>query len=115
VFEASHTRTLQVITVDTNVADPPAFEFLQHHGTLTESGLLRSGKDVTRAVEEDRRLVQHRVNPGVGCGAFDTASRHTQGDAAFHRLHKGQHEGHTKGDILAPTRVINQLFGFATS
>jgi hypothetical protein len=31
------------------------------------------------------------------------------------RLHKGQLEGVTKGDVLAQNRVTNQLFGLAAS
>jgi IS6 family transposase len=51
VFQASHTRTLRVITVDKNAAYPPAFESLQHNGTLTESGLLRYCKYLNNVVE----------------------------------------------------------------
>jgi hypothetical protein len=41
--------------------------------------------------------------------------RTMQGYEAMHRLHKGQLEGVTKGDVLAQNRVINQLFGVAAS
>jgi transposase-like protein len=64
-------------------------------------------------VEQDHRFVKRRVNPGLGFGAFDTAQRTIQGYEALHRLHKGQIEGLTTGDVLAQNRVINQLFGLA--
>jgi hypothetical protein len=57
--------------------------------------------------------VKRRVDPGLGFGAFATAQRTIQGDEAMHRLHKGQLEEVTKGDVLAQNRVINQLFGVA--
>jgi transposase, IS6 family len=57
--------------------------------------------------------VKHRVNPGLGFGAFDIAQRTIQGYEAMHMLRKGQFEGVIKGDVLAQNRVINQLFGLA--
>lgn len=48
-----------------------------------------------------------------GFRAFDTAQRTIQGYEALHRLHKGQIEGLTKGDVLAQNRLITQLFGMA--
>jgi transposase, IS6 family len=57
--------------------------------------------------------VKRRVNPGLGFGTFDTAQWTIQGYEALHRLHKGQIEGLTTGDVLAQNRVINQLFGLA--
>jgi transposase, IS6 family len=66
-------------------------------------------------LEQEHRFVKCRVNPGLGCGAFDTAQRTIQGYEAMYRLHKGQIEGLTKGDVLAQNRVINQLFGMAAS
>jgi transposase, IS6 family len=41
VLQASHTRTPRVITVDKHAAYPPAFDALQHDGTLPETYLLR--------------------------------------------------------------------------
>lgn len=113
VLQASHTRTPRVITVDKNAAYPLAFEALQHDGTLPETCLLRQCKYLNNVVEQDHRFVKRRVNPGWGCGAFDTAQRTIQGYEALHRLHKGQLEEFTTGDVLAQNRVINQLFGVA--
>jgi transposase-like protein len=113
VLEASHTCTPRVITVDKNAAYPLAFEALQHDGTLPEICLLRQCKYLNNVVEQDHRFVKRRVNPGLGFGAFDTAQRIIQGYEAMHMLRKGQHEGLAKEDVLAQSRVINQLFGVA--
>ena len=113
VLQASHTRTPRVITVDKNAASPLAFDALQHDGILPKICRLRQGKYLNNLVERDHRFVKHRVNPGLGFGAFATAQRTIQGDDAMHMLHKGQLEGVTKGDVLAQNRAINQLFGVA--
>jgi transposase, IS6 family len=44
VLQASHTLTPRVITVDKHAAYPPAFDALQHDGTLPETCLLRPYK-----------------------------------------------------------------------
>jgi transposase, IS6 family len=113
VLQASHTRMPRVITVDKHAAYPLAFEALQHDGTLPETCLLRQCKYLNNTVEQDHRFVKHRVNPGLGFGAFHTAQRTIQGYEAMHRLRKGQLEGVAKGDVLAQNHVINQLFGLA--
>jgi transposase-like protein len=113
VLQASHTCTPRVITVDKNAAYPLAFEALQQDGTLPETCFLRQCKYLNNVVEQDHRFVKRRVNPGLGFGAFDTAQRTIQGYEALHRLHKGQIERLTTGDVLAQNRVINQLFGLA--
>jgi transposase, IS6 family len=113
VLQASHTRTLRVITVDKNAAYPLAFKVLQHDGTLPETCRLRQCKYLQNVVEQDHWLMKRRVNPGLGFGAFAMAQRTIQGYEAMHRLHTGQLEGVTKGDVLAQNRVIHQLFGVA--
>jgi IS6 family transposase len=113
MLQASHARTPRVITVDKNAAYPPAFEALQHDGTLPETCLLRHCKYLNNVVEQDHRFVKRRVNPGLGFGAFNTAQQTIQGYEALHRLHKGQIEGLTKGDVLAQNRAINHMFGLA--
>jgi transposase, IS6 family len=113
VLQASHALTPRVITVDKNAAYPLAFDALQHDGTLPETCLLRQCKYLQNMVEQDHRFVKRRVNPGLGFGAFATAQRTIQGYEAMHRLHKGQLEGITKGDVLSQNQVINQLFGVA--
>jgi len=72
---------------------------------------MRPCKYVNNVVEQDHRLLKHRVNPGWGFGAFHTAQRAIQGYEAMHMLSKGQIEGLAKRGVLAQNRIINQLFG----
>ena len=103
----------RVITVDKNVAYPPAFSAIQQDGTVSEMCTLRQSKYLNNMIEQDHRFLKRRVKPGLGFGAFETAQRTIQGYEAIHMLRKGQCEGSTKGDILVQNRLINRLFGFA--
>jgi len=102
----------RVITVDKHAAYPLAFEALQHDGTLPETCLLRQCTYLNNTVEQDHRFVKHRVNAGLGFGAFHTAQRTIQGYEAMHRLAKVSWRGSPR-DVLAQNHVINQLFGLA--
>jgi transposase, IS6 family len=113
ILDASHTTLPRVITVDKNAAYPPAFDDLQHEGTLPEICQLRQCKYLNNVIEQDHRFVKCRVNPGLGCGAFTTAQQTIQGYEAMHMIRKGQLEGITKRDVLAQNGVINRLFGLA--
>jgi IS6 family transposase len=113
ILDARHTTLPRVITVDKNAAYPPAFDALQHEGTLPEICQLRQGKYLNNVIEQDHRFVKCRVNPGLGFGAFTTAQRTIQGYEAMHMIRKGQLEGITKRDVLAQNGVINRLFGLA--
>ena len=75
VLQASQTLTLRVITMDKNAAYPPAFETLQHDNTLPEACLLKQRKYLNNMTEQNQRLVNRRVNPGLGFGACHTAQR----------------------------------------
>ena len=83
VLQASHVLTPRMITVDRNAAYPPAFDALQQDSTLPETCLLRRCKYLNNVVEQDHRYVKHRVNPGLGFGAFHTAQRTIQGYEAM--------------------------------
>jgi transposase, IS6 family len=83
VLQASHALTPRVITVDKNAAYPLAFDALQHDGTLPETCLLRQCKYLNNMLEQDHQFVKHRVNPGLGFGAFATAQRTIQGYEAM--------------------------------
>ena len=112
-LQASHVSAPCVITVDKNVAYPPAFSAIQQDGTVSEMCTLRQSKYLNNMIEQDHRFLKRRVKPGLGFGAFETAQRTIQGYEAIHMLRKGQCEGSTKGDILVQNRLINRLFGFA--
>jgi DDE domain len=105
----------RVIAVDKHAVHPLAFDAREPDGTLLESCPLRRCQDRNHGVEQDHRWVKRRVHPGLGIGAFVTAPRLLQGSETMQRLRKGQIEGVAKGDVLAQNRVINPLFGVATS
>jgi IS6 family transposase len=110
VLAACHTTAPRVITVDRNPAHPPTFAAPQGGRRLPERCIMRPCKYLNNVVGQDHRCVKRRVNPGLGCGAFHTAQRTIQGYETMHKLRKGRIEGMAKRDILAQTRVINQLF-----
>jgi transposase, IS6 family len=101
VLQAPHVLTPRVMTVDKHAAYPPAFDVLQQDSTLPETCLLRQCQYLNNVVEQDHRFVKHRVNVGLGFGAFHTAQRTIQGYEAMHMLRKGQIQGIAKRDVLA--------------
>jgi transposase-like protein len=113
LMNADLTTLLHVITVDKNAAYPPAFDSLQHDQVLPEIYQLRQCKFLNNPVEQDHRFVKRRVHPGLGVGAFATASRTIQGYEAIHLIRKSQIEGTAKRDVLAQNKVIGRLFGLA--
>ena len=86
-------------------------EIYDNPGTLPETCLLRPCKYLNNVLEQDHRFVKRRVNSALGFGVLATAQYTIQGYGAIHLLCKGRIEGMTKGDVLAQTQVINQLFG----
>jgi hypothetical protein len=70
---------------------------------------------LNNSVEQDHRLVQRRVHPGLGCGAFDTARRTLPGYEAMHMIRKGPLRGSPKLEVLAQNRAITQMFGLVAS
>ena len=101
------------MTVDQHPAYPPAFEALQQERLVPDTCLLRRCTYWNNVLEQDQRVITRRVNPGLGVGAFATARRTIHGDEAMPRLRKGQWETVATGDVLAQSRIINQLFGGA--
>jgi transposase-like protein len=66
---------------------------------------------LNNVLEQDHLFVKRCVNSALGFGVLATAQYTVQGYGAIHLLCKGRIEGMTKGDVLAQTQVINQLFG----
>lgn len=78
-LRARHTAPPRVINVDKNPSYPKAVAKLKRRGTLPPSCELRPSKYLNNLVEQDHRFIKRRVNPGMGFGSFDTASRHCKG------------------------------------
>jgi hypothetical protein len=108
VLQASHVLTPRVITVDKNVAYPPAFEALQQEGMLPKTYLIRPCKYLNNVIEQDHRCVKRRVNPGLGvCGVCHGAAT-IQGYKAIHMLRKGQIDGIAKRELASLSLSSNQ-------
>ena len=65
----------RVINVDQNKAYPPAVEELREEGVLPVVAQLLQCKYLNNIVEQWRRFIKRRVNPGLGFFSFKTARR----------------------------------------
>jgi transposase-like protein len=108
-----HTVPPRVINVDRNPAYPKAVAKLKRTGTLPPSCELRPSKYLNNLVEQGHRFIKRRVNPGMGFGSFDTASRTLQGYEAMNQLRKNQVQGTSRGDIRSQVRFVAIAFGLA--
>ncbi|MBW4639667.1 MAG: IS6 family transposase [Gloeocapsa sp. UFS-A4-WI-NPMV-4B04] len=112
-LKAAHTQSPRVITVDKNAADPKAIDELKKKEELSEQVELRQNKYLNNIVEQDHRGIKRLVKPGMGFGSFNTARRTMKGYEIMNMLRKGQVVGVEKGDVLARTVFVSQIFGMA--
>ena len=110
---ASHTTPPRVITVDKNAAYLCAVETLKQAEQLPQCTTLRQVKYLNNVVEQDHRFIKRRVKPGLGFASFHTAWRTLRGYEIMHMLRKGQVRGVARGDVVAQSQFIAQLFGIA--
>ena len=103
----------RVINVDQNKAYPPAVEELKEEGYLSVATQLRQCKYLNNIVEQWRRFIKRRVNPGLGFFSFKTARRTIGGYEVTNMIRKGQVEGIGKGDIRGQMRFVADLFKVA--
>jgi transposase, IS6 family len=103
----------RVINVDQNKAYPPAVEELKEEGVLSIASQLGRCKRLNNIVEQERRFIKHRVNPGLGFYSFKTARRTIGGYDVTNMIRKGQVEGIGKGDIRGQVRFVESLFKIA--
>jgi transposase, IS6 family len=101
------------INVDQNRSYPPAVEELKEEGVLSIIALLRRCKYLNNIVEQWRRFIKRRVNPGLGFFSFNTARRTIGGYEITNMIRKGQVEGIRKGDIRGQVRFVESLFKVA--
>ena len=104
----------RVINVDKNPAFPPAVEALKAEGILPRRVRLRQCKYLNNVIEQDHRTVKKRTWLAKGYGSFPTAWRTLQGIEAVHMIRKGRVRWVAKGDEIAQSRFIAELFGIAT-
>ncbi len=117
VFEkawgAPHTVEPRVMNVDKNAAYPKAVETLKALQYLAPDCERRQVKYLTNLIEQDHRFIKRRIRPGLGFFSFDTAQQTLAGFETMNMVRKGQVNGVGEGDILAPVRLFNTLFGLA--
>ena len=103
----------RVINVDQNKACPPAVEELKDEGVLSVATQLRQCKYLNNIIEQWRRFIKRRVNPGLGFFSFKTARGTIGGYEVTNMIRKGQVEGIGKGDICGQVRFVADLFKVA--
>jgi len=99
--------------VDKNPAFPPAVEALKAEGILPRRVRLRQCKYLNNIIEQDHRTVKKRTWLAKVYGSFPTAWRTLQGIEAVHMIRKGRVRWVAKGDAVAQSRFIAELFGIA--
>jgi transposase-like protein len=105
-----HTVLPRVITVDHNAAYPKAMRRIRRRRNFPTGCTLRQSTYLNNIVEQDHHFIKRRINPGMGFGSFETASRTIAGYEVMHMLRKGQVRDVGKGDIRGQDRFIEQLF-----
>ena len=110
-LNALHPQEPRVINVDKNAAYPKAVNELKEKEELSEQVELRQNKYLNNRVEQDHRFIKRLIRPGMGFHSFNTARRTLKGFEAMNMLRKGQVVGVKKGDVLARTEFLSQIFG----
>jgi putative transposase len=64
-------------------------------------------------VEQWRRFIKRRVNPGLGGFSFKTGRRTIGGYEVMNMIRKGKVEGIGKGDIRGQVKLAADLFKVA--
>ncbi len=113
LLDAHHTVPPRVITVDHNAAYPKAMRRIRRRKDVPTRCTLRQSKYLNNIVEQDHRFIKRRVNPGMGFGSFETASRTIAGYEVINMIRKGQIRDIGKGHIQRQVQFIEQLFKIA--
>src|SRR5262245_21017339 len=113
MLKAPKHQSPRVINVDQSNAYPPAVTELKKEGVLPVTPQLRQCKYLNHIVEQDRRFIKRRVNPGLGFSGFNTARRTIKGYEAMNMIRKGQIEGVERKDIRGQVGFVAGLFRIA--
>jgi transposase, IS6 family len=92
------------------VAESDPFKWRHYKGEII---LLCLRKYLNNIVEQDRRFIKRRINPGLGFFSCNTARWTIGGDEVMNMIRKGQVEGIVKGDIRGQVRFVERLFKVA--
>lgn len=96
-----------------NAADPKAIDEMKAREELPLSVELRQNKYLNNRIEQDHRFIKRLTKPVRGFHSFNTAFRTLRGYEAMNMLRKGQVVGVEKGDVIARTQFVSQVFGVA--
>jgi IS6 family transposase len=113
MLKAPKHQSARVINVDRYKAYPPAVEELKEERVLPIASQLRQSKYLNNIIEQWRRFIKRRVNPGLGFFSFNTARRTIGGYEITNMIRKGQVEGLGKYDIRGQVRFVERLFKVA--
>ena len=113
LLDASHTVLPRGITVDNNAAYPKAMRRIRRRKDVPSGCALRQRTYLNNIIEQDHRFIKRRVNPGMGFGSYETASRTIAGYEVMHMLRKGQIRDIDKGDSHSQVQFIKHLFNIA--
>ena len=105
-----HTVNPRTITVDKNPAYPRAVADMKQAGELWRFSKLRQRKYLNNIVEQDHRRIKRLVRPGLGFGAFETATRTLAGYEAVAMIRKGQVHSVSGRDMQAQAAFVAGLF-----
>lgn len=108
---SSHNQIPRVISVDKNIAYPPAIEKLKEDGKLPEKVKLRQIKYLNNIVEQDHRAIKRIFKPMMGFKSFKSANRTLQGIESMHMIKKGQ--VNSDKSVLFEVQFINKLFNIS--
>jgi len=111
-LKSPHNQIPRVISVDKNIAYPPAIEKLKENNKLPKSTKLRQVKYLNNIVEQDHRAIKRIFKPMMGFKSFKSANRTLKGIESMHMIRKGQ--VNSNKSVLFEVEFINKLFGIVS-
>jgi transposase, IS6 family len=108
-LKSSHNQVPRVISVDKNIAYPPAIDKLKENEKLPKKVKLRQAKYLNNIVEQDHRAIKRIFKPMMGFKTFKSANRTLNGIETMNMIRKGQVDSNKS--VLFEVELINELFG----
>ena len=110
-LKSPHNNVPRVISVDKNIAYPPAIEKLKENENLPEKIKLRQVKYLNNIVKQDHRAIKRIFKPMMGFKSFKSANRTLKGIEAMRMIRKGQ--VNSNKSVIFEVEFVNQIFGIA--
>ena len=109
-LSSNHNQIPRVITVDKNVAYPPAIDELKNDKILSKNIGFRQIKYLNNIIEQDHRSIKRIVHPMLGFQSFRSANKTLKGIEAMNMVKKRQ-INNLNYSVFNEVKYINQLFG----